>query len=276
VLVVLWMVAARIAPGEAWHELVSSRGAAFDAIWSTSPDDSIRRAGQLLVLGTVTGLLPVLITWLLAARRGTGRGSVGARLITPLVVFGVVGVASGGAYWPPYLLQLAPAAVLASGAMGPTVSGAWMRGCARTVVTAAVLGTLASGVVHATVPPVWSSQRIGEWLAASKEAGDTGFVAYGLPSVLETADMASPYPHLWSAAMRTLDPGQARLRATLAGPRAPAWIVQVNSLNAWSIDEESMLRDVIEARYRTVAEICGHQVWLRQDLTRELPSAPPC
>ncbi|MFD2091992.1 hypothetical protein [Blastococcus deserti] len=275
-LLVLWLAAAQIPPGDAWHDLVASRGVAFDAIWSTSPDDSLRRAGQLLVLGTVTGLLPVVVTWLLTARRSPGRTSVGARLITPLLVFGIVGIASGGAYWPPYLLQLAPAAVLAAGAMAPslTVPGAWMRGFSRMVAGAAIVGALASGVVHATVPSVWSSQRIGEWLAGSKAAGDTGFVVYGLPSVLEAADMPSPYPHVWSAAMRTLDPEQHRLRATLAGPAAPAWIVQINGFDAWGIDDGSKLRDLVSRRYRVVAEICGYRVWLRQDVTRE-PAAPP-
>lgn len=275
-LVVLWLTAAQIAPGDAWQDVVGSRGVAFDVIWSTSPDDSIRRAGQLLVLGSLTGLLPVAITWLVAARRGPGRGSVEAKLITPLLVFGVVGIASGGAYWPPYLLQLAPAAVLAAGAMAPSVFGAWMRGFGRMVTTAAVLGTVASGVVHATVPSVWHSQRIGEWLADSKAATDTGFVVYGLPSVLEAADMSSPYPHVWSAAMRTVDPEQLRLRATLAGPAAPAWIVQINGFDAWGIDDGSRLRDLIGQRYRVVAEICGYPVWLRQDMTRELAAPPRC
>jgi hypothetical protein len=88
--------------------------------------------------------------------------------------------------------------------------------------------------------------------------------------------MPSPYPHVWSAAMRTLDPAQTRLRATLAGPDAPSWVVQVNGLNAWGIDEGSRLRDLLHQRYRVVAEICGYRVWLRADLTRRLAPPPPC
>jgi hypothetical protein len=193
-------------------------------------------------------------------------------------VFGLVGIASGGAYWPPYLLQLAPAAVLAVAALAPSFSvrGAWMRRFSRMIAITAVLGTLASGVVHASVPSLWYTQRIGEWLAESKAVGDTGFVVYGLPSVLEAADMSSPYPHVWSAAMRTLDPDQTRLRATLVGPAAPAWIVQINGLDAWGIDDGSRLRDLIRQRYRVVADVCGYPVWLREDVTRELAAAPRC
>jgi hypothetical protein len=76
--------------------------------------------------------------------------------------------------------------------------------------------------------------------------------------------------------MRTLDPAQTRLRATLAGPDAPSWVVQVNGLNAWGIDEGSRLRDLLHQRYRVVAEICGYRVWLRADLTRRLAPPPPC
>jgi hypothetical protein len=277
-LAVLWLTAAQVAPGDAWHDLLGSRRVALDILWSTSPDDSVRRIGQLLVLGSVTGLLPVVLTWFLAARRGLGRGSVDVRLITPLLLVGMVGIASGGGYWPPYLLQLAPGAVLAAGALAPSVSapGAWMRGVSRMVAAAALVGTVASGVAYTVNPSAWHSQRTGKWLADSKAASDTGFVAYGLPSVLETADMPSPYPHLWSAAMRTVDPEQVRLRATLAGPTAPTWIVQVDGLNAWGIDDGSRLRHLVRERYRVVAEICGHRVWLRQDVTRELAAPPRC
>ena len=88
--------------------------------------------------------------------------------------------------------------------------------------------------------------------------------------------MTSPYPHLWSAALRTLDPERSRLRATLAGPRAPAWIVQINGFDAWDIDDGSRLRDLVRREYHVVAEVCGYRVWLRQDLTRELPAPPRC
>jgi hypothetical protein len=144
------------------------------------------------------------------------------------------------------------------------------------VVSAAAVTTIAAVVVHASVPEVWYSQRIGEWLADAKTPGDTAFVAYGHAGVLETADLPSPYPHLWSVPMRTFDPEQDRLRDTLAGPRAPAWIVQVNGLNSWGIDDGSRLRTLLHDRYRVVVEICGQPVWLRQDLTRELPPPPPC
>jgi 4-amino-4-deoxy-L-arabinose transferase-like glycosyltransferase len=277
-LVGLWLASPAVDPAGAWHDLVGFRGAAFDAIWSSRPEASVRRGALLLVLGLATGLVPVVVVWLRWARRALPDFSPERRTITLLLLFGLAAITAGGSFWPPYLLQLAPASVLAAGVLAPlsSAAGSWMRRCSRMVVAAAAVGTVASVVVHATVPHVWYSQRIGEWLVASKAAGDTGFVAYGLPSVLESADMPSPYPYVWSVPMRTYDPEQTRLRATLAGPRAPSWIVQATDLNAWHIDDGSELRDLIRDRYRIVATICGHRVWLRQDLTRELSAPPPC
>jgi hypothetical protein len=162
--------------------------------------------------------------------------------------------------------------------MAPSISvpGVWMRRFGKTVVAVAVVGALVSGVAHATVPSLWYTQRTGEWLAASKAAGDTGVVIYGLPSILETADMPSPYPHVWSAALRTLDLDQTRLRSTLAGRAAPEWIVQINDVNAWGIDDGNELRDLIRQRYRVVAEICGYRVWLHQDVSRQVAAPPRC
>ncbi|MGY1808563.1 hypothetical protein ACI8AF_14440 [Blastococcus sp. SYSU D00669] len=271
----LWLAAAGIDPAAAWRDLVGFRGAAFDVIWSDEPDASIRRAGLLLVLGLVTGLLPIVLTWFAAGR--TRRGLPAAGTVTALLVFGLAAIAAGGSFWPPYLLQLAPAGVLAAGLLAPSPSrpGAWMRGAGRAVVAAAVVGTVVTTAVPAT-DPAGPGRRIGEWLAASREAGDTGFVAYGLPSVLETADLSSPYPYLWSVPMRTLDPDQSRLRATLAGPDAPTWVVEVTGLNAWGIDDGGRLRALLDQEYRVVAEVCGSPVWLRRDLTRQLAPRPAC
>jgi hypothetical protein len=151
-----------------------------------------------------------------------------------------------------------------------------MRGASRLLVATALLGTVVAVAAYPIVPSDRYGELIGEWLADSKQPGDTAFVAYGLPSVLETADMQSPYPYLWSVPMRTTDPDQDRLRETLSGTRAPTWIVEVNPLNSWGIDDGARLRTLIAQHYRLVATICGRAVWLRQDARRELSAPPAC
>ena len=276
-LFVVWLTVSGSAGG-AWYDLVGFRGAAFDVIWSSRPDATITRAALLLALGIATGLLPAVVTWLVAARRGPRLRSLESGAVTALLVFGLLAITAGGSFWPPYLLQLAPAVVLAVALLAPTETraGRWMRGVSRLLVATALLGTVVAVVAYPVVPSDRYGQRIGEWLADSKAPGDTAFVAYGLPSVLETADLHSPYPHLWSVPMRTADPDLDRLRSTVAGPRAPTWIVEVNPLNSWGIDDGSRLRDLIAQRYRIAATICGRPVWLRQDATRELSAPPAC
>ena len=130
--------------------------------------------------------------------------------------------------------------------------------------------------VYATVPRAWHQERTGQWLAKSSAPNDTVFVAYGNVAVLETSGLGTPYPYLWSLPMRTLDPDQQRLRATLAGPNAPTWIIRMNRLNSWGIDAHGDLRTLVGSRYDVVAEVCGHTVALRSDVHRSLAAPPLC
>ena len=87
--------------------------------------------------------------------------------------------------------------------------------------------------------------------------------------------MPSPYPQLWSLPMRTLDPHLTRLRAVLAGPRAPTWVVVWSHLNAWHIDAHGLTRLVLATHYRKVADACGHPIYLHDGVRRTL-APPPC
>jgi hypothetical protein len=199
-------------------------------------------------------------------------------VVTAVMAYGVVAIAAGGSYWPAYGLQPVPAVVLAVAVVAPRAgrAGRWMRTSAGMLAVTAVVGSAGMAVVYATVPGVWFQERTGRWLAAAATPGDTAVVAYGHASILEAADLPSPYPYLWSVPMRTLDPEQDLLRATLAGDRAPAWLVEVNPLDSWGIDADGRLRDLVERRYRVVAEVCGNPVWLRHDLERDPGPVPRC
>ena len=98
-------------------------------------------------------------------------------------------------------------------------------------------------------------------------------VLYGHPNVLETADLASPYPYLWSVPVRTLDPDLDRLRSTISGDDSPAWVVEMDPLDSWGIDDGARLRALVAERYQVLAEVCGNRIHLRDDLDRE--PAPP-
>lgn len=275
-LVWAWASSFGYSPATLWADLFGFRGAAFDVIWSGHSRAPLQRAEQMLALGLVSGLLVVVVVWLAVARPWRRRAGPVAWALAAVLGYGAVAVVAGGSYWPHYLIELVPGAVLAVAAVAPLAAAAWMRGTVWFVAGSSVLGCVVLGTVYLAVPGVWFQERTGQWLAASGGPGDTAVVAYGNPSVLEAADMSSPYPQLWSLPMRTLDPDQARLRQTLEGPDAPAWLVQMNGLNTWRIDDQRLLRSVVRQRYRVVAEVCGRPVLLRADLTRDLAPPPDC
>jgi hypothetical protein len=278
VLVWLWAITSGADVSHLWRDLAEFRGSAFEVIWSNRPRAAVVRGLSLLALGFASGLLAIVVCWLAALRPRRVRVTPAHWAITVVLLFGLASIAAGGSYWLHYLIQLAPGAALAAGALAPaaTRAGRWMRVSAWTAVGATLLGAVLITVSYAFTTIGWFQHRTGEWLAASSATGDTVYVVYGQAAVLETAGMDSPYPYLWSLPMRTLDPDQERLRSTVAGAGAPTWIVEMNSLNSWGIDEDSRLRDLVEDRYRVVAEICGNPVWLLEDQTRELAPAPAC
>lgn len=272
--VLTWATVVGAGGPEVWTEVAAFRQQAFAVIWDGHVEAPLRRAALLCVLALVSGLAGLMWAWFARGRDATAE----SRAVSGCLVFGVVALAAGGSYWPHYLLQLAPAVALATG-IGAARSGARGRAARRwsaVAVTSALVGVVGSAVVYATVPAPWFQQRIGEWLAASSRPGDSAVVAYGNPSILEAADLPSPYPYLWSLPMRTLDPDQSRLRTVLAGPDAPTWFVVVSPLSSWDIDADGRLAAVLERRYDLAAVVCGRSVLLRQDRTRQVAPPPEC
>ena len=274
----LWARSAGLGGFDLWTDLAAFREDAFGVIWAQRTARPVGRAVALLALGVLSGLVPLAWTWLRAclARRGdvpSVEWACGVGL-----VFATAAIAAGGSYWPHYLIELVPLLALLAGLVAgrPTQRGRVMQRWCRVAAVSSAALVLAQAVVYQTIPWLSFQERVGEWLAESSEPGDTALVAYGSPSILEAADLTTPYPYLWSLPMRTLDPEQRRLRSTLAGPDAPTWIVEANGLNSWRIDRSRELRDAVEARYDKVGVVCGLDVWLRSDLTRSRAPLPSC
>jgi hypothetical protein len=278
-LVLAWATASDIDGLQIWRDVAAMRGEAVEVIWAQSTRAPMTRAVMLVGLAVASGVLSLLVTWLVNTPKRALRRRHETWAISGCLAFGVFAIVAGGSYWPHYLLQLAPALTMAAGltiAVAAPTPAAQMRRWVRYTAAMAVVACVTTAVVYATVPWVWFHQRTGEWLAASSRPGDTVFVAYGSPSVLEEADLETPYPYLWSLPMRTEDPGQQRLRALLDSPQAPTWIVEMNDLGSWGIDSQGRLREIIENRYSVVESVCDNPVWLRIDRPRELAPPPSC
>lgn len=257
----------------AWYSLFGFRGSALDVVVDGSLNAPLDRALGLLGLAIVAGLLPIMLVLAREAWRCHLTGPPVAWAISVTLGVGLVAIVAGGSYWPHYLLQLAPMTVLAVGLWAPQVS--WLRVVAGAAVASTVLATAWGAAVHVVDRPS-EGEVVGTWVRQAARPRDTLTVLYGSAQVQEAAGLASPYPHLWSLPMRTLDPQLARLRGLLAGPRGPDWVVVWLNPDSWDLDRGGTVRLELATHYRKVASVCGHPVWLRDGAARHLPPVPAC
>ena len=273
-----WLASWGVDVSRTWSELVVFRGDALQAIFESSLRAPVQRAALLFVLAVASAMIPIAWLWARWLRRRPGSVTTVQWATAAMLGWGVLGVALGGSYWPHYLLQLVPGVALAAGAViadGGRAARA-MQWLARASVASAAVATAVMVTFYALVPSGSAPQHVGAWLAESAQRSDTAVVAYGNPHVLEQADLASPYPYLWSLQMRTLDPQQRRLHQTLRGPDAPTWVVRLLPLDSWAIDRDGALRQLLARRYRHVASVCGIPVLLRVGVERDLAEVPDC
>ena len=256
-----------------WYTLYGFRGDAAEVVATHDMSAPDLRMEVLAVIALASGLLPLLGVYLWRARRRLRIGDPVTIAVVSLVAVDLAGVALGGSYWPHYLIALVPASALAAGALsrlpGPR---RWPR--------AALVLVLGSALVSVLVAAVAPSPRAGEdglvgWLAQAHHRGDTGFVAYGHPNIVEASGLRpAGYPYLWSLPLRVEDPHLTRLTASLSSPSRPTWLVEWIDLDAWGIDTQGHLADAVAGHYRLVGRVCGTPVYLRDDDRRTLPPPP--
>ena len=277
-LVLGWALSAGVDLGHAWADVVTFRGDALAVILHGRLHAPATRLYQLFLFAVLAMVVPIAWVWLRWLRARRWRADPEHWALTALLACAVCSIAAGGSYWQHYLLQTTTPVALAAGVVAAGAGATGRLGRRLTGVTVASALACAAVMVagYALVPMTWYPQHVGHWLRASSAPGDTAFVAYGHPSVLEAADLPSPYPYLWSLQMRTLDPGQAELRRTLSGPDAPTWLVRTDGLDSWGIDAGGRLRDLVDARYELVATVCGQEVYLRVGADRHLAPTPGC
>jgi hypothetical protein len=199
-----------------------------------------------------------------------------AATLAVLVVDGA-GVVLGGSYWRTYLLGLVPAVVLGLALLAalPDRRGVWMRRVIGVAVASCVL-SLVGWVVNnqfAVEPP--TETYTGQAIGAASEPGDTIVVFGGRSDIVMASGLESPYAYLWSLPMRTLDPDLDRLVTLLDGPHRPTWFVESIPLDSWTGTGNPRLQDALDRHYEPHGDGCGHQIYLRNDVTRPVPE-PDC
>ena len=263
--------------GELWYMLYGFRAAAIDVIADRGVNMPLTRFAIIVGLAVVSGIAMLVWRFVHSTRREVRRRDPFTLATLAMLFTGVAGILLGGGYWSHYLIGVGPALALASAAVGARTDGhgRWMR---RWVLVAVVSACIATATGAAATAASGGAQApataIGEWLKVSAGPRDTAVVTYGQANVLATAGLSTPYPYLWSLPVRTLDPQLTRLTRTLRGPRAPTWVVEWYPINTWQLDRHGRLARTLSSRYRPVATVCGHRIFLRLDVSRDLAKPP--
>jgi hypothetical protein len=273
---VAYTVVARVGVGQLWFDLYGFRTRAMQIIIDRGLTATIMRAEYLLLFAVLSGMVPILLLLAREAWRCQLTGSPVAWAVAATVVVELVSIAGGGSYWPHYLLQLAPTVAFAAGLWAPEIR--WLKGLGAFVVVSALVST----TITAFAPEGHAGRtskvgtEVGNVLAAASRPGDTATMLYGHQDAQLASGLRSPYPYFWSLPLRTLDPHEAQLRAVLAGPHAPTWVVVWSGLDWWRIDREDRTRLDLATHYHFAGRVCGHGFWLHDGLQRHVPAVSGC
>lgn len=268
---VVWARAEGVRLGEVWYAAYGFRSDAARVIADGVSDAPERRALLLLLIAVATMLLPVLAGLVAHARELWPDDPPVVAATLAVIAFDLVALVLGGSYWQDYLLPLVPGAVLCVALLAGRESAGGRR--MRVLVVAAGVSAAAAMafwlVWNVTGQQEFDEVHTGEALAEAAEPGDTLVVFGGRADLQDASGMSSPYPYLWSLPMRTRDPEYAELRALLAGPDAPTWLVRWVDFDAWSDEGVRELEEVVDQRYVIQGTTCsGQPVYLRQDVER--------
>jgi hypothetical protein len=277
-MVVAWVVVvSRAHLGSATYQVFGYRADAARVVAmsdSTAPGERAAGLRRLFVWSGMVGLLAVAAA---TARRWLPQcGPAGVALLA-LTATDAFGVVAGGSYWHAYLIPLVPDLALLAACAYAAGWRPQLTAAATMVAVVAVAASSAYALVGFTHDRLDGAREVGAWeagraIARVAQPDDTITSLYGSADVVLASTLSSPYEHLWTLPMRTLDPRLEGLRRILSGPRAPTWLVVVLPLDSWHLDPRGELRDLVNRRYVRMPQRCGPAIWLRRTApVRALP-----
>ncbi len=246
------------APAELWSAVVTFRGEATSVLLESPTSGERFRLMLLALLGSGAPLLAGVL--LLRIRRDVITPScAGLRLpVLAVLAWECAAVLMGGSYWLHYLIGLVPGVVLLAAMTGLPDR---LRGPVTLAYRLAAGSTLCVIAWVGLHPIDRSEQEVASWLAARAQPGDTATVTFGVASILESAGLKSPYPHLWSLPVRVRDQQLHDLAAVLAGPERPTWLVISGiGLGTWGVDTTAA-QPYIKLHYAYVDDVGGYRIF---------------
>ena len=274
---VAWAQAAGVRLEALWYAVFGFRRDALEVIAGDSAAGPLERGLLLLGIAIGSGAVFVLAGVALHRRRIWRFDRTITAATGLVVVVDLLGLLLGGSFWRPYLFALVPGMVLCAALLLAVRDKPAHR--ARVLVVAAAVVSVVATAVWTTVDLAGRAPsgmvRTGMALRHAAEPGDTVVVYGGRAEIVLTSRMHSPYRHLWSLPMRTLDPDLTELRSVMTGPEAPTWVVLWVPLEGWD-GNGAPLRPVLERDYRRHGEGCGDSsIYLRKGVSRP-PLAIDC
>lgn len=277
-LTLAWALAVGVEPGTLWYAVVGFRADASELLATAAPATTAGRATVLVVVGLLAGLALVIAGFLAAVRDTWEEDRVVTVAIVGMLLYDVAAVMLSGSYWRDYLYALVPPAALgvALAVRRADRHGRQMRVLVVLTTASSLLFVAGWAAPRAVRGPESGAAATGAAIGAAARPGDTLVVHGGRPDVQLTSGLPSPYRHLWSLPMRTLDPDRDELIGLLAGEQAPTWLVVWTDLDAWDDPSAGRLERTVAQHYDRHGAGCGgREVYLRSGLDRP-PPAPAC
>ncbi len=182
-----------------------------------------------------------------------------------LVLWEAFSVTGGGGYWLHYLVGTVPGLtlVLALSFARLPPGAPWWRWLPRVAVVGVVAwATVTVAVPFVRDPPqISANQRaVTTYLREHADLGRTAIVAFGRASILQEADMDSPYRHLWTVPVLTDDPRLDDLAPVLLRQDATWVVTRENKLDDWGLEDTEAIR-VLRRTYVPTLRAGTLQVW---------------
>lgn len=262
---VVWVLRAGVDLGAVWYATVGFRSDAYATIASQPSGANGDRAVYLATIFVTTGMALGVVWFLASMPRMLRRMAVPAIAALAMLAFDLAAVFLSGSYWRTYLVVLVPSVAVAMACLLASEATAPLRRRLSGRVTRVVAAAMAISAVVSLVG--WTTDLAGgaapteyytgEAIGSVAQPGDTLVVYGGRADIQLASGLDSPYEHLWSLPMRTLDPDLAQLRDLLTGPRAPTWFVEFTALDTWTEAGTTAIAPELIERYFLVTTACG-------------------
>jgi hypothetical protein len=244
-----------------WYAMFGFRLDAVTAVSGAGLEGRLSKLGSLFLTSglALSGVLAAVGIARLRSVASTVRLALAAWLLAA-----VIGILLGGSYWPHYLIALVPGFA----ACAAVLLGRHRVLAALTVAVIAapvLLNAATTGRSDSADNSQLTAVALGHYVRDRALPRQTVYVLYAKVNVLYyAAGIPAPFPYNWSLMMEAAPHAEARLRALLASPQRPTWVVKADSTHSFGLDRSGATKALLAKHYRRVTKVCGFPVLLER------------